>query len=60
MKASPAGPRPERSGLVGCFLGPAAQGLSRCGEGQRRGGSALGPGAQGSRRPSPSAGCHGR
>ena len=38
---SRAGPRPERSGPVGLFVGPPAQGLSRCWEGQRGGGLAL-------------------
>lgn len=37
MEASQAGPRPEPSGLVGGFVGPAAQGLSRCWEAQEVG-----------------------
>lgn len=37
MEANQARPRPERSGLVGCLVGPAAQGLSRCWEAQEVG-----------------------
>lgn len=40
-EVSRAGPRPERSGPVGLSVGPPAQGLSRCREGQRSGGLAL-------------------